>query len=137
MAVDALRDSRLLVFGPGYVGCAVADAAAVAGIAVMGTTRSPAATQSGAITSVDFANAASAIAHATHLLSTAPPDGSGDPVLARYGDMIAAASGLQWIGYLSTTGVYGDRAGACAQIERPAARREQRQRTPGELLCLI
>ncbi len=112
MAVDALRGSRLLVFGLGYVGCAVADAAAAAGFAVMGTTRSPAATQSGAITSVDFANAASAIAHATHLLSTVPPDGSGDPVLSRYGDAIAAASGLRWIGYLSTTGVYGDRGGA-------------------------
>ena len=48
---------------------------------------------------------------ATHLLSTAPPDGSGDPVLARHGDAIAGAPELRWIGYLSTTGVYGDRGG--------------------------
>jgi nucleoside-diphosphate-sugar epimerase len=107
-----MDDSRLLVFGLGYVGCAVAHAATAAGFAVMGTARSPVAALCGAVTRIDFANAGPAIAHATHLLSTAPPEISGDPVLARFGDMIAAASGLRWIGYLSTTGVYGDRDGA-------------------------
>ena len=107
-----MRDSRLLVFGLGYVGCAVADAAAAAGFAVTGTTRSPAASSGGAATTIDFADAASAVTEATHLLSTVPPDGSGDPVLLRHGDAIAAATNLRWIGYLSTTGVYGDRDGA-------------------------
>jgi nucleoside-diphosphate-sugar epimerase len=47
----------------------------------------------------------------THVLVSAPPDPAGDPVLARHGDDIAAISGLSWLGYLSTTGVYGDRGG--------------------------
>ena len=46
------------------------------------------------------------------MLSTVPPDASGDPVLSRYADAIAGAPRLRWIGYLSTTGVYGDRDGA-------------------------
>jgi nucleoside-diphosphate-sugar epimerase len=107
-----MRDSGLLVFGLGHVGCAVADAAAMAGFAVTGTTRSAVLLSGGAVTRIDFADAASAVARATHLLCTAPPDGSGDPVLSRHGDVIAAAADLRWIGYLSTTGVYGDRAGA-------------------------
>jgi nucleoside-diphosphate-sugar epimerase len=46
----------------------------------------------------------------THLLVSVPPDAEGDPVLARHGDAIAAMA-LSWVGYLSTTGVYGDRQG--------------------------
>jgi nucleoside-diphosphate-sugar epimerase len=48
---------------------------------------------------------------ATHVLSSVPPDVAGDPVLDCHGGNLAAARGLRWIGYLSTTGVYGDRAG--------------------------
>jgi nucleoside-diphosphate-sugar epimerase len=52
------------------------------------------------------------LAGATHLLSSVPPDENGDPVLDVHGAAIAkAAPRLQWIGYLSTTGVYGDRQG--------------------------
>ena len=52
------------------------------------------------------------LAGATHLLSSVPPDERGDPVLDVHGTAIAkAAPNLQWIGYLSTTGVYGDRQG--------------------------
>jgi len=47
----------------------------------------------------------------THLLVSVPPDAAGDPVLAVHGDDIAEIEGLRWLGYLSTTGVYGDRAG--------------------------
>lgn len=51
------------------------------------------------------------IEQATHLLSTAPPGEAGDPILLRHSAAIAAAPLLRWIGYLSTTGVYGDRDG--------------------------
>jgi nucleoside-diphosphate-sugar epimerase len=47
----------------------------------------------------------------THLLVSVPPDAAGDSVLARHGNDIAAIPGLSWLGYLSTTGVYGDRCG--------------------------
>ncbi len=54
---------------------------------------------------------------ATHLLISAPPEASGDPVLAALGDAIARLSGVEWIGYLSTTGVYGDRQGGWVSEE--------------------
>jgi hypothetical protein len=47
----------------------------------------------------------------TRLLVSVPPDAAGDPVLAIHGDDIAGIEGLRWLGYLSTTGVYGDRGG--------------------------
>ncbi|MEX1061046.1 MAG: SDR family oxidoreductase [Methyloceanibacter sp.] len=47
----------------------------------------------------------------THLLHSIPPGPEGDPVLAHYRDRIAALSSLEWVGYLSTVGVYGDQEG--------------------------
>lgn len=48
----------------------------------------------------------------THLLISAGPGDAGDPVLAEYRDEIAArADQFDWVGYLSTTAVYGDRSG--------------------------
>ena len=58
---------------------------------------------------------------ATHLLSTAGPNEAGDPVLTRYASAIAAAPGLRWVGYLSSTGVYGDRGGGWVDEETPVA----------------
>jgi nucleoside-diphosphate-sugar epimerase len=102
---------RLLVFGLGYTGSAIAQASVAAGVAVSGTVRAAVEYVDDGIERVDFAHADTAIATATHLLSTVPPDSAGDPVLSRFADAIAAVSRLRWIGYLSTTGVYGDRNG--------------------------
>ncbi|MEX0697955.1 MAG: SDR family oxidoreductase [Dongiaceae bacterium] len=55
---------------------------------------------------------AEAVKVATHVLISAPPGESGDPVLQHHRATILAAPGLKWIGYLSTVGVYGDYAGA-------------------------
>jgi nucleoside-diphosphate-sugar epimerase len=63
-------------------------------------------------TLVHFDAAEPAIAAATHILVTASPDADGDPALNRYATVIAAAPALRWIGYLSSTVVYGDRNGA-------------------------
>ena len=53
-----------------------------------------------------------ALQEATHLLLSIAPDTDGDPVVAAYGDAVAkAAPHLRWVGYLSTTGVYGDHDG--------------------------
>lgn len=52
------------------------------------------------------------IAEATHILASMAPDPEGDPVLAAHADALAAAAPrLRWVGYLSTTGVYGDHRG--------------------------
>jgi nucleoside-diphosphate-sugar epimerase len=59
----------------------------------------------------------------THGLISAPPQAEGDPVLARAGAALAAqADQLAWLGYLSTTGVYGDHGGAWIDEETPVGR---------------
>src|SRR5215469_2578974 len=47
----------------------------------------------------------------THVLVSVPPDEEGDLVFDIHGAGIASLKGLQWLGYLSTTGVYGTRGG--------------------------
>ena len=110
-------DRHLIVIGLGYSGTAIAGLAAAAGWRVTATARHPgtAAPPEG-VALLPFAEAAPALAAATHLAVTAPPterEGGegGDPVLAAHGEALRAAP-LRWIGYLSTTGVYGDRGGA-------------------------
>ena len=51
------------------------------------------------------------IFNATHILLSIPPDGAGDPIFKQYGDIIVRSKNLKWLGYLSTTGVYGDHKG--------------------------
>ena len=108
---------HLIVFGLGYCGLEVARLAAAAGWRVSGTHRASAAAPSvEGVAAVAFEDAAGVLSEATHLLSTAAPTESepgvpGDPVLARHGAAIASAAGLRWVGYLSTTGVYGNRGG--------------------------
>lgn len=97
---------RLLIFGLGYCGTAIADAARNAGVIVTGTARQPAGPDT-----LPFDAATPAIAAATHILSTVPPEARSDPVLARYAGAIATAPHLRWIGYLSSTVVYGNRDG--------------------------
>jgi nucleoside-diphosphate-sugar epimerase len=107
--------NRLLIFGLGYSGRAVADAAKAIGYDVSGTTRQ------GLDGSVRFDDAETAVQSATHLLTTIAPAEGGDPVLARYGTVIEAAPSLRWIGYLSSTAVYGDRGGGWVDEDTPAA----------------
>ncbi|WP_296426870.1 SDR family oxidoreductase [Yoonia sp.] len=57
---------------------------------------------------------------ATHVLVSAAPDDDGDPVLAALHDEIAQRAGqFEWVGYLSTTGVYGDHNGAWVDESTP------------------
>jgi nucleoside-diphosphate-sugar epimerase len=58
-----------------------------------------------------MADAPAVLRGVTHLLSSVPPDADGDPVLRHHAADLAALPGLAWVGYLSTTGVYGDRQG--------------------------
>lgn len=120
---------HLLIFGLGYTGCAGAAEARAAGFAVTGTSRDPsrvAATAEARV--IGFDAARPAISAATHLLITAPPDEVGDPALVRYADAIAAAPRLCWIGYFSTTGVYGDRGGDWVDEDTPPAPMSDRTR---------
>jgi nucleoside-diphosphate-sugar epimerase len=70
-----------------------------------------------------------ALAGFDHILLSVPPSEDGDPVLGLYRDELIAQSGsLRWIGYLSTTGVYGDRGGAWVDETTPPAPTSERGR---------
>ncbi len=120
----------LLVAGLGYAGRAVARLAAESGWEVAGTARDPAAAAPlPGVAVLPFAGAAEAIGRASHLLVTAAPGEGGDPVLAAHGaalEAALAAGTLRWVGYLSTTGVYGDRGGGVVEEATPPAPGQQR-----------
>jgi nucleoside-diphosphate-sugar epimerase len=118
----------LFCFGLGYTAGFLARALAAEGWRVIGTCRSAGARYRLAVDGIEahlfergrsLADAAALLASATHVLSSVPPDELGDPILDMHGEDLAAASGLRWIGYLSTTGVYGDRAGGWVAEDAP------------------
>lgn len=115
---DLSTDQHLLCLGMGYSAGVLADRVADAGWSVRGTTRN--AEQALAPSAARYETyrfdrehrlPAAAFAGVTHILVSVPPDESGDPVLDAHRDDIAAIPGLAWLGYLSTTGVYGNRDG--------------------------
>ena len=123
----------LVTLGHGY--SAAALAASLAGWRVVGTTRSPekaAAMRAAGVEPVDWADRAAvdrAIAAADALLASLPPAADGDPVIARHADALAGTR-AEWAGYLSTTGVYGDRRGGWAGEEdalEPSGERGRRR----------
>ena len=103
---------RLVIFGFGYTGAALASAAAAAAIPVTLVSRQAERSPPPGVALAPFDAPEAALASATHVVATAAPGADGDPVLARHAPAIASAPGLRWIGYLSTTGVYGDRGGS-------------------------
>jgi nucleoside-diphosphate-sugar epimerase len=58
------------------------------------------------------------VAVATHILTSVAPGPDGDPVLPELGEAIAESRAI-WVGYLSTTGVYGDRGGSWVDENSP------------------
>lgn len=105
---------RLLIIGQGYTGARLANRLRDAGCAVTGSSR----TRRDALLAFDDPAMVDAIAGATHILSSVPPEGERDPVLDRYGDAIRHSE-AGWVGYLSSTGVYGDAAGAWVDERTP------------------
>lgn len=105
---------HLLSFGHGYSAQALTPLLLHQGFKITGTTRSSDRVSQ---TNVDLRiwpgdDVTDALDQATHLLISVAPGESGDPVLDVLKAKIAArAAQFQWVGYLSTTGVYGDHAG--------------------------
>ena len=111
----------LLVFGGGYLGLAAAREAIRRGGRAFATSRDPArraALTAAGVVAVDPADAAAlqaAVAEASAILITAAPDGAGCPGLKALIPAISASKAYpDWIGYVSSTAVYGDRAGGWA-----------------------
>ena len=121
-----VTERRLLIFGLGYAASAVA--ARLDGWQVDATG------SAGNLAFDDRESVIAAIGRASHILSSVPP-GEDDPVLAAYGDALAASG--EWLGYLSSTGVYGDTSGAWVDESAPIrGRRENRNRADANWLAL-
>ena len=126
--------STLLVFGYGYTACIIGQQLLAEGWRVIGTTRSKDKTIQ--MTAVGIkpvlwpgTDISSALADATHILLSAAPSEGGDPVLHRLeSEFRNSAAHCKWVGYLSTTAVYGDRDGGWVDETSdltPATRRGQ------------
>lgn len=113
---------RLLIFGLGYSAQRIAAELAAGGADVRATGRD------GDMAFDDDAQVSDALVWASHVLSSVPPGEGGDPVLARYGDRLAG----RWLGYLSSTGVYGDTRGAWVDESAPTGRGRRRSRVEAD-----
>ncbi len=122
----------LLSFGHGYSAQALERLLLPEGWTIIGTTRSAEkaeAIRQRGLTALNFPSPelADAVKKTTHILVSAGPNAEGDPVLTHYGDVIAAAApSLEWVGYLSTTGVYGDHEGGWIDESTPLTPSTQR-----------
>jgi nucleoside-diphosphate-sugar epimerase len=112
--------NTLLSLGHGYSAQALARLLLPLGWRVIGTTRSAAKADalwaSGVKPLIWPGDLSEVLAQATHILASAAPDAAGDPFLAAV-DM--TQSRAEWVGYLSTTGVYGDHQGGWVDEATP------------------
>ncbi|MEB3201059.1 MAG: SDR family oxidoreductase [Synechococcaceae cyanobacterium] len=131
---------RALVLGGGYSGSRFAAALAAAGIPVAVTHRrasasapAPGPTELRFDAEEGILPGRDQLEGTSHLLVTIPPDRQGrDPVLEHLRPVLASLP-LQWVGYLSSTGVYGDRAGGWVDETSPT--RPGLERSQARLHC--
>jgi len=128
---------HLFIFGLGYCGQTLAHRQRGLGWRVSGASRNPALVAQLRDAGIDAISieegvpsreVAEVLGTATHLVGTVPPDAEGDPLLQLYGEAIGAAPRLSWIGYLSTTGVYGDHGGGWVDEATPPTPSSDRSR---------
>lgn len=109
----------IFCFGLGYSAMALSRRLDAAGWTVRGTCREPARKAALGALGISAAifdgetpmDPADLLQGATHVLLSIPPGAAGDPAFKHHADDIAAAGTVEWVGYFSTTGVYGDRGG--------------------------
>ena len=108
---------HLFSFGHGYTAQALSRALPKTDWAITGTTRKPEKQEQMRQDNVtpllwDSPDIDAALARADAVLISAGPEAQGDPVLGRFSSFFKKQGPkLDWLGYLSTTGVYGDHAG--------------------------
>lgn len=120
--------SKLFAFGLGFTAQTLAERLAAQGWEIAGTARDVGKVGQLAARGyevVQYGGEAEngalpgALGGTTHLLHSIPPGPEGDPVLAHYRAPLAALRSLQWVGYLSTVGVYGDQGGRWVNEDTP------------------
>lgn len=116
-----MNEKQIFIFGAGYSGKAFAQGNTDPTTRIYGTTRSPEkfeALRQAGIEPLLFDGTltpeiSDALTTTTHLIISVAPEEAGDPVLnAARATIVADMPALEWIGYLSTVGVYGDHGGA-------------------------
>jgi len=120
---------RFFIFGLGYSAQRIAARLEAQGWEVVSTG------SEGTLSFDDAGSVRLGLADASHVLSSVPPGGEGlDPVLEAYGDSLAG----KWLGYLSSTGVYGDTGGAWVDESAPTGtgRRSARSQCDAAWLAL-
>ncbi|MBL8673560.1 MAG: SDR family oxidoreductase [Rhodospirillales bacterium] len=130
-----MTSDRLFILGLGDSALRLARRARARGFAVAGTVRGgdkARALRAEGIEAVPLVEggadaARAALSGATHILGSIPPDDSGDPGLTLLADDVARAA-PRWLGYLGTTGVYGDRGGGWVDEDAPVAPSSERAR---------
>jgi len=125
--------NTLLIFGYGYTAKMLTSLLDKDNWQIFGTSRqSSEDNNSDKVTIIDFSKDAieKIIGNVTHILITTPPDTIlGDPTLLKFKEtIIYDAPALQWIGYLSTTSVYGNHLGAWVDELTPAKIENERSR---------
>ncbi len=116
---------HLLSFGHGFSARALTPLLREQGFHITGTTRSADkldALRAAGVTPVIWpgSDVSAALDSATHVLLSAAPNAEGDPVLNALRQQISKhAPNLEWVGYLSTTGVYGDAQGGWVDEQSP------------------
>lgn len=114
----------LLSIGHGYSARALTPVLLAQGWRIIGTTRT--AEKAGVLASEGVepviwpgSDLRPLLDQASHVLTSVAPNSVGDPVVADIGAALAEADHLEWVGYLSTTGVYGDHKGGWVDEETP------------------
>lgn len=128
---------KLFCFGMGF--SARALTALLPGVEVLATARSSEAEvtlRAQGVEPVKFDGTAAladgALDGVTHILASIPPGNDGDPVVLQCARQLHAATDVEWVGYLSTTGVYGDHQGGWVDENTPltpAGKRGERRVT--------
>lgn len=125
----------LLCFGMGFCAEALAIRLRPEGWTVVGTARSDerlrelASRGHHAVTFAGVASSGILSVSPLHVLVSTPPDEQGDPALKAFGSRLASiAHDIGWVGYLSTTGIYGDRGGDWVDEDCPAQPQSERGR---------
>lgn len=142
-----METQRCLIFGLGYTASRLAARLLAKGWHVTGTRRTPEPVPGIEVLALDDPAIASRLAEADAVLSSVPPDPAAppdpsvpgdndpnqpDPVLRAYGEALRTAP-ARWIGYLSSTGVYGDVEGGWVDETTPLGHGRRSARRDADL----
>ncbi|CAN0595033.1 unnamed protein product, partial [Ectocarpus sp. 12 AP-2014] len=104
--------NHLLIFGYGYTSSNLAKSLNQNKWNICGTSRSKTKDEYCDIINYEKFTIEKALKISTHILISIPPNDQGDIVFQDFKNLIVRYSNIKWIGYLSSTAVYGNHNGA-------------------------